>query len=105
MRDRQQTHAAAAAPDYVEDGMAIGLGSGSTAEIFVKLLADKETDRIPNAVKWDNYSYARSNLTGTINLTNRRSDTVTLEIRRSISNEVIASIHDSLQLNKGYKKK
>ena len=38
MSDRQKTHAAAAALDYVEDGMTIGLGSGSTAEIFVKVI-------------------------------------------------------------------
>jgi len=41
MSDRQKTHAAAAALDYVEDGMTIGLGSGSTAEIFVRLLAER----------------------------------------------------------------
>ncbi|MBO6842706.1 MAG: ribose 5-phosphate isomerase A, partial [Thalassospira sp.] len=44
MSDRQKTHAAAAALDYVEDGMTIGLGSGSTAEIFVKLLAERVKD-------------------------------------------------------------
>ncbi|WP_300527905.1 ribose-5-phosphate isomerase RpiA [Maricaulis sp.] len=41
MSDRQKTHAAAAALDYIEDGMTIGLGSGSTAEIFVRLLAER----------------------------------------------------------------
>ena len=54
---------------------------------------DKETDRIPDAVKWDGYSYARSNLTGTITLTNRRSDTVTLEIRRSILGQIDSASH------------
>jgi len=44
MSDRQKTHAAAAALDYVENGMTIGLGSGSTAEIFVKLLAERVKD-------------------------------------------------------------
>ncbi|PWE17092.1 ribose 5-phosphate isomerase A [Marinicauda salina] len=34
----QKTNAAAAALEYVEDGMTLGLGSGSTAEIFVRLL-------------------------------------------------------------------
>ena len=33
--------AAARALDYVKDGMKLGLGSGSTAEIFVELLAEK----------------------------------------------------------------
>lgn len=44
MSDRQKTHAAAAALDYIEDGMTIGLGSGSTAEIFVRLLAERVQD-------------------------------------------------------------
>jgi len=33
--------AAAAALDYVEDGMRLGIGTGSTAEEFVRLLAEK----------------------------------------------------------------
>lgn len=44
MSERQKTHAAAAALDYVESGMTIGLGSGSTAEIFVRLLAERMKD-------------------------------------------------------------
>lgn len=44
MSERQKTHAAAAALDYIEDGMTIGLGSGSTAEIFVRLLAERVKD-------------------------------------------------------------
>ena len=46
------------------------------------------------ALKWDNYPYARSNLTGTINLTNRRTDTVTLEIRRSILGHIDSASHE-----------
>ena len=34
----QKVNAARAALDYVEDGMTLGLGSGSTAEEFVRLL-------------------------------------------------------------------
>ena len=34
-------NAAYAAMDYVEDGMTLGLGSGSTAEIFIELLGEK----------------------------------------------------------------
>ena len=55
---------------------------------------DKETERIPDAVKWDNYTYARSNLTGTITLTNRRSDIVSLEIRRSILGQIDSASHE-----------
>ena len=39
--ERQKARAAAAALDYVEDGMTLGLGSGSTAEIFLRLLGEK----------------------------------------------------------------
>ncbi|MHA6288318.1 ribose-5-phosphate isomerase RpiA [Maricaulis sp. CAU 1757] len=42
--DRQKAHAAAAALDYVESGMTLGLGSGSTAEIFLRLLGEKIKD-------------------------------------------------------------
>jgi len=37
----QKLQAAAAALSYVEDGMILGLGSGSTAEIFVRLLGER----------------------------------------------------------------
>lgn len=37
----QKIQAAAAALDYVQDGMVLGLGTGSTAAHFVRLLADK----------------------------------------------------------------
>ena len=42
--NRQKTFAAAAALAYVEDGMTLGLGSGSTAEIFVRLLGERIKD-------------------------------------------------------------
>jgi hypothetical protein len=55
---------------------------------------DKETERIPDAVKWDNYTYARSNLTGTISLTNHRSNIVSLEIRRSVLGQIESVSHE-----------
>ena len=33
-----KTRAAEAALEFIEDGMTLGLGSGSTADIFVRLL-------------------------------------------------------------------
>jgi ribose 5-phosphate isomerase A len=38
MSDGPKTHASRQALDYVKDGMVLGLGSGSTAEIFIELL-------------------------------------------------------------------
>jgi ribose 5-phosphate isomerase A len=40
----EKQNAAAAAMEYVEDGMTIGLGTGSTAKYFVELLADEVAD-------------------------------------------------------------
>jgi len=42
--ETEKQNAAAAALDYVEDGMTIGLGTGSTAKYFVELLADEIAD-------------------------------------------------------------
>ncbi len=41
MNEKQKENAAKEAVKYIEKGMTIGLGSGSTAELFVKLLAEK----------------------------------------------------------------
>jgi ribose 5-phosphate isomerase A len=40
----EKENAAAAAMDYVEDGMTIGLGTGSTAKFFVEYLAEEIAD-------------------------------------------------------------
>lgn len=37
----QKAHAAAAALDYVSEGMTVGLGSGSTSEVFVRQLGER----------------------------------------------------------------
>lgn len=42
--EREKQNAAAAAMDYVEDGMIIGLGTGSTARYFVEMLAEEVAD-------------------------------------------------------------
>lgn len=42
--DLEKQNAAAAAMEFVEDGMTIGLGTGSTAKFFVELLAEEVAD-------------------------------------------------------------
>jgi ribose 5-phosphate isomerase A len=42
--ETEKQNAAAAAMEFVEDGMTIGLGTGSTAKYFVELLADEIAD-------------------------------------------------------------
>jgi hypothetical protein len=80
---------------YTAVGASSDLELTVAVDIAVEKL-DKETERIPDAAKWDGYSYARSNLTGTISLTNRRSDTVSLEIRRSILGQIDSASHEGL---------
>ena len=43
-QDELKTAAARAALAHVEDGMKLGIGTGSTAEAFVHLLAEKVGD-------------------------------------------------------------
>ncbi|MCA8898209.1 MAG: ribose 5-phosphate isomerase A, partial [Hyphomonas sp.] len=40
----EKENAAIAAMEYVEDGMTIGLGTGSTAKFFVEMLAEEVAD-------------------------------------------------------------
>ena len=68
---------------YTAVGASCDLELTTAVDISVKKL-DEETERIPNAEKWNGYTYSRSNLTGTISLTNNRTDTIELEVRRSV---------------------
>ena len=78
---------------YTAVGASSDLELTSAVDIVVEKL-DEETERIPEAAKWDGYTYARSNLTGTIRLTNRRADTVDLEIRRSVLGHIDSASHE-----------
>ncbi|MFC1635473.1 hypothetical protein ACFL5Z_11585 [Planctomycetota bacterium] len=80
---------------YTAVGASSDLELTAAVDLAVEKL-DKETERIPDAARWDNYTYARSNLTGTIHLTNRRSDTVNLEIRRSILGHADSAGHEGV---------
>ena len=42
--EREKENAATAALEFVEDGMTLGLGTGSTAKFFVEALADEIAD-------------------------------------------------------------
>ncbi|MCH2457825.1 MAG: ribose-5-phosphate isomerase A, partial [Henriciella sp.] len=42
--EREKENAATAAIEFVEDGMTLGLGTGSTAKFFVEALADEIAD-------------------------------------------------------------
>jgi len=80
---------------YTAVGASSDLDLTTAVDIAVEKL-DKETDRVPNATKWDGHTYARSNLTGTIHLTNRRTETVYLEIRRSVLGHIDSTTNKGL---------
>jgi hypothetical protein len=68
---------------YTAVGAASDLELTAAVDISVKKI-DEETERIPNAEQWNGYTYSRSSLTGTISLANNRTDTIELEVRRSV---------------------
>ncbi len=78
---------------YTAVGASSDLELTTAVDITVEKL-DNETNRPPDAAKWDGYSYARSNLTGTIRLTNRRTESVTLEIQRSVLGHIDSASHE-----------
>ncbi|MFH1717009.1 MAG: hypothetical protein ABIF19_06635 [Planctomycetota bacterium] len=80
---------------YTAPGASSDLELTSAVDISVEKL-DKETDRVPDAAKWDGYAYGRSNLAGTIRLTNHRAEAADLEIRRSVLGHIDTTSNDGV---------
>jgi len=78
---------------YTSVGASSDLELTTAVDISVKKI-DEETERIPNAEQWNGYTYSRSNLTGTISLTNNRTDTIELEVRRSVLGNIDSADSD-----------
>ncbi len=75
------------------------VGASSDVELTVAVdiaveRLDVETERINDADRWDGHTYARSNLTGTITLTNHRAGSVDLEVRRSVLGNIDSADSD-----------
>jgi hypothetical protein len=75
------------------------IGASSDLELTVAMdisveRLDVETERINDATRWDGNTYARSNLTGTISLTNHSAKTVDLEVRRSVLGNIDSASDD-----------
>jgi hypothetical protein len=68
---------------YAAVGSTCDLPITAAVEIAV-VKSEKETARTPNAVTWNNESYARADLTGTLKLTNRKDKKVTVEVTRYV---------------------
>jgi len=57
---------------------------------------DKESERTPNAVTWLNDKYSKTDMVGTIKITNRRQDKVYLEVTRSILGQLDSATEKGL---------
>ena len=55
---------------------------------------DEEVERTPQAMRWNGSDYARSDLRGRITITNRKEDTVVLEITRSVLGQIDGASHE-----------
>ncbi len=76
---------------------AIGASSDLELTVAVDIIVDRqdvETERINDAAKWGGYNYARTNLTGTISLTNHSTKAVDLEVRRSVLGNIDSASGD-----------
>jgi len=80
---------------YTAPGASSDLELTNAVDISVEKL-DKETERVPNAVKFDGYAYGRANLSGTIRLTSHRAETVSLEVRRSVLGHIDEASSDGV---------
>ena len=91
----------------LRDGQLLGQGlmtytaAGATTDLEVTTAVnvqvaktDTETERTPDAVKWNNHSYTRVDLAGTIALTNHRGHAVDLEVTRYVLGRVGSADHD-----------
>ena len=78
---------------YTAPGAASDLDLTAAVDIAVTL-SDTETGRTPNAANWNDHTYSRTDLAGTIHLVNRRDVPVDIEVRRSVLGNVTASDHD-----------
>ncbi len=70
---------------------AVGASSALELTVAVDIAVERkdvETERVNDAARWDGHIYARSNLAGTISLTNHRAQTVDLEVRRSVMGNI-----------------
>jgi hypothetical protein len=75
---------------YASAGSDVDLDLTTAVDIRVTR-SDTETTRTPNAVRWQNESYGRVDLTGKISLCNYRREAVELEVTRHVLGNVDAA--------------
>jgi len=77
---------------YTAIGAACDLEITTAVDVKVEK-SEKETARIPNAMRWQNTDYARVDLAGILKLFNYRSQPVILEVTRQVMGNVTAADH------------
>jgi len=80
---------------YTPVGASVDLELTTAVDVAVNKL-DKETGRVPEAVKWDDRTYERIELVGSIRLTNHKSEKLSVEVRRSILGNVDSANNDGV---------
>ena len=80
---------------YTAVGASCDLDVTSAVDISVEKL-DEEIGRTPEAQKWNGHLYGRFDLDGTIKLTNHRTETVELEVGRSVLGQIDSASHDGI---------
>lgn len=78
---------------YTAIGAACDLELTTAVDVAVAQV-DTETERVANALRLDGQVYTRTNCAGSITITNRRSDAIELEVRRSVLGSLDKADHD-----------
>ena len=78
---------------YTPVGADVDAPITNAVDIRVKK-TDTEAERTPNAVNWQGSVYGRIDLSGTINLTNFRKESVELEVTRHVLGNILTADHD-----------
>lgn len=78
---------------YTAIGGEVDLELTTAVDIKVKK-SDRETKRTPNAANWQNQSFGRIDLAGTVSITNYRNQPVDLEVTRNVFGNVDSVDHD-----------
>lgn len=80
---------------YTAAGSACDLEITTAVDIKV-VKSDKETGRVPNAMRWQGSDYGRVDLAGSLALTNYRNQPVTLEVSRHVMGNVLTADHQGV---------
>lgn len=78
---------------YTSKGNSVDLPVTMAVDVKV-VKSDREKERAPNAVRFDDYWYMRVDLEGSISLTNYRKEPVKLEVKRHVLGNVTKATQD-----------